>query len=133
MPVVNVTANDLTLSVISKSLGLLSARHEAIAGNIANVNTPGYRRRDIDFEGQLRKALEDAQVTGKKAKLRSVNSMEPRLLADNSFFFRNDLGSVDIEVEMAAQAKTSLLYNMFARLAEKRLRMYRFVIMDGRA
>lgn len=129
----NVTSNDLTLAVVSKTLGLLSARQEAISANIANVNTPGYRRREVNFASQLHEALASNNHSSKTDKIDRINAVSKKLLVDNSFFSRNDLGGVDIDREMAEQARNQMLYNSFTRLATKRLRMYRMAIMDGRA
>ncbi len=129
----NVTSNDLTLAVVSKTLGLLSARQEAISANIANVNTPGYRRREVDFASQLNEALTSNGHSSKSESIERVNSISKKLLVDSTFFSRNDLGGVDVDREMAEQARNQMLYNSFTRLATKRLRMYRMAIMDGRA
>ena len=129
----DVTGQDLTLAAIAKALGLLSARQEAISANIANVNTPGYRRRDVNFAAQLREAVSAGSVSSKQERIAAVEGVRKNLLVDGSFFSRNDLGSVDIDREMAEEARTQMMYNSFARLASKRFRMYRMAIMDGRA
>lgn len=129
----DVTGQDLTLAAIAKALGLVSARQEAISANIANVNTPGYRRRDVDFAAQLREAFSQGGAGSKQERIAALEGVKKNLLVDGSFFSRNDLGSVDIDREMAEEARTQMMYNSFARLASKRFRMYRMAIMDGRA
>jgi flagellar basal-body rod protein FlgB len=47
----------LTTQVMNKALDGLSRRHKAIASNLANVDTPNYRRRDVSFEGALQHAI----------------------------------------------------------------------------
>lgn len=117
---------------MSKTLGLLNARQEVIAGNIANVNTPGYQRRDIDFAGILADALSSTS-SSKQDKIESLNESEPDVLVDNSFIYRNDTGGVDIDREMAEQARTQILYTSYTRLIRTRLSMYRSVITEGRS
>lgn len=50
----------LTTQVMNKALDGLSKRHQAIASNLANVDTPGYRRKDVSFEGTLMRAMTEA-------------------------------------------------------------------------
>lgn len=51
----------LSMEAVERSLDGLSARHAALANNIANLNTPGYVKREVSFEATLLTALEDAQ------------------------------------------------------------------------
>lgn len=51
----------LTMTAVERSLDGLTARHQAIANNIANINTPGYVKREANFEATLLEALDDAQ------------------------------------------------------------------------
>jgi len=80
------TKNDLTIAFMGKALELLSARQSTIAGNIANVNTPGYCRRDIDFAGELAAALGKENVASKDERINLVNKIKPQILVDQSFW-----------------------------------------------
>lgn len=57
----------LTGSAIGFALDGLSLRHEAIAANIANANTPGYERLEVHFEDRLARLLAGAQFDPKSA------------------------------------------------------------------
>ena len=129
----DVTANDFTLALMAKSLGLLKSRQEAISGNIANVNTPGYRRRDVDFAGVLSEAIQSNETAAKTQRIDAVESAESDVVIDHTFLFRNDAGGVDIDREMAEQARTQLLYNAYTRLVGNRMKLYRAVITEGRS
>src|SRR4029077_1496996 len=48
---------DTTQTALERALSGASLRQETLAGNLANVNTPGYQRRDVDFHDALRGAL----------------------------------------------------------------------------
>jgi flagellar basal-body rod protein FlgB len=50
----------LTMGAVERSLDGFSLRHQAFANNIANVNTPGYVKREVSFEHSLLEALDDA-------------------------------------------------------------------------
>jgi flagellar basal-body rod protein FlgB len=128
----DVTGNDFTLALMAKSLGLLKSRQEAISGNIANVNTPGYRRRDVDFAGILAEAMDSTESQPKSERINALEAAEPEVSIDRTFLFRNDAGDVDIDREMAEQARTQLLYNAYTRLISKRLKLYLTIITEGR-
>ncbi|MCR4398802.1 MAG: flagellar basal body protein, partial [Firmicutes bacterium] len=49
---------DRTMTLLERGLDIASARHNVLAGNIANANTPGYKRRDISFEGVMREVAD---------------------------------------------------------------------------
>lgn len=82
----------------------LSARHAAIADNIANVNTPGYKRKDVLFEAQLMEALQSARPGAR------LDPVTPQVVRDNSTSLRTDGNNVDIEREAVALAENSIRY-----------------------
>ncbi len=47
------------IPLMQKFLDMASFRHKIISGNIANVSTPKYESKDIDFESELKKAVDD--------------------------------------------------------------------------
>src|SRR5579872_1085378 len=52
--------NASTIPVLEEVINFTQARHQVLAGNIANIDTPGYRTRDLDgrmFESQLKEAI----------------------------------------------------------------------------
>ena len=76
-------------------LSYLVSRQQVISSNIANADTPGYRTRDIDFQGEFQNALgltpEVVQVTGLPVKNDGNNvslDRESRLLAENAIRFQ---------------------------------------------
>jgi len=80
---------------LERYMDLLRARQKLVATNIANVDTPGFRTRDLDFQGELQSALglnpEVVQVTGLSVKNDGNNvnlDRESRLLAENALRFQ---------------------------------------------
>jgi len=141
---VDVLARDVTFAALAQSLDALSLRQTLIAQNIANVNTPGYKRRDISFTEELAAALgpqpdtEGAAATGAAAvpdwaqRVERVMHTVAREVVEENLFYRADMGGVDLDREMAEQAKSSLMYAAMAQLASKKIQQYRLVIRDGR-
>lgn len=88
-------------------------RNEAISNNIANVNTPGYKRQDVAFESVLQKALghnryqsTDAKVAAAKSKNLSVRTYTDY----GNYSYRLDGNNVDIENENVMLAENQLKY-----------------------
>lgn len=123
------------LPVIQKSLQGLTARERAIGENVANVDTPRYKRMEVSYEAQLRAALEkNSTQTGDDVPLKITSDRHYSLLGPNSSLadvtptirtvpdesFRNDGNNVDVELEMSNLAETTIRYNAMAALAAKK-------------
>lgn len=107
-----------------KFLDLASLRHKLISGNVANVSTPGYRARDINFSQEFAKATKGASQTqihmthknhiptsnhpGRPAKIESI---KPQI---------DELNSVDIDQEISKMAQNELLYTIGAKLVQRK-------------
>ena len=98
-----------------------SIRHEVISHNLANVNTPNYRRSVVDFEELLAKEIYGEEPDGKLPMVRTHDNhlpaaklpfhAEPTIWQDNTTIMRTDDNNVDIDIEMASLAKNQLYYN----------------------
>jgi flagellar basal-body rod protein FlgB len=111
---------DTTQIGLERALSGSSLRQQAIAQNIANVNTPGYRRQDVDFASALHAAWD--QGTAK------VESVDPTVQADPSSVMRADGSSVDIDTEAANQAKNGLQYEAISTVMKTRVSILRSAI-----
>jgi flagellar basal-body rod protein FlgB len=135
----------------------LSNRQALIAGNIANIDTPGYRPESIDFESALQAALADGPegTTPVRAAIRppvlgmsastGMQRTDPRHFAglalgsrtgsaDVSAFdgsIRNDTNTVDLESEMTALAESQLKFSAVTQLLSGRLGMLKDVVRKG--
>jgi flagellar basal-body rod protein FlgB len=109
------------LDMLSSLLNISELRHRAVSQNIANVNTPGYRRQDVSFEEAVRGILaaEAGQVLpGVQPEIREVEGLPSRADGNN----------VDIDREMGALGKNSLLYQTIAQVLASRLGTMRSAI-----
>lgn len=102
------------VNVLGKTADASWKRNEIIANNIANVDTPGYKRQDIDFESQLRQALGSSRyetVDDKVANLTSTE-LEARVYTDSAnFSYRLDGNNVDVDTENVELASNQIKYN----------------------
>jgi flagellar basal-body rod protein FlgB len=96
-------------------------RQTALSSNIANANTPGYRRQDVDFHSALRAAF--AQAPESTSQALETASFSPQ--ADASAVLQADGNGVDIDVESANLAKNGLEYQALVTVARARLDILR--------
>ena len=102
------------VNVMGKAADASWMRNEVIANNIANVDTPGYKRQDIDFESQLKHALRNTRYKSVDARVAAIDSTEltPRVYTDSAgFAYRLDGNNVDIDTENAELAANTEKYN----------------------
>lgn len=121
--------SDIASTVLSKTLDAQAARQKAIANNIANVETPGYKRQYVSFEEELRHVLERKGGHDVREGLRGL---APRLLTDSVSPSRPDGNNVNIDAEIADLAKVSLKYKAAATLLEDKIAMLRNAIKEGK-
>jgi len=88
-------------------------RQKAIAGNMANLETPGYRRIDVKFEELLAKVLD----SGGEADLETAR---PELYQPKNTPLQSNGNDVSLEVEMGELIKNSLRYTAYVRLLQKK-------------
>lgn len=102
------------VNVMGKAADAAWQRNEIIANNIANVDTPNYKRQDINFEAQLRRALGSSRYETVDAKVAHITSteLEPRVYTDSAnFSYRIDGNNVDIDTENVELASNQIKYN----------------------
>ncbi len=105
------------INVLDKAADASWLRNEAIANNIANVDTPGYKRQDITFEKELERALANPgynTMDDKVAHLNEKNSrrLEARTYTDyEGYSYRLDGNNVDIDTENTMLASNQIKYN----------------------
>lgn len=119
---------DTTFQTLDLALGAAGKRQEVLANNLANVNTPGYKRLDVQFDGMLAKAVEAARA-GDDSQLASLR---PGVSTDASVAVRADGNSVDVDQEMANLAENNIRYNALVQMTQKKLETLKYVISDGR-
>jgi flagellar basal-body rod protein FlgB len=119
---------DVTFQSLDLALGAAGKRQEVLANNLANVNTPGYKRLDVDFDGLLAKAIDAAKAGDANA----LAKLQPQVQRDMSVAVRADGSSVDVDQEMAFLAENNIRYNALVQLTHKKLDTLRYVISDGR-
>ena len=108
----------------AKQAQWLSVRQSAIAGNIANANTPGYRRKDVDFHDTLRAAF----AQGADQAPQALDNVSFTTQTDSNGVMQADGNGVDIDVENADLAKNGLEYESLVTVARARIDILKYAM-----
>jgi len=131
--------DDLTTSVLTAAMSGYSARNTAIANNIANADTPGYKRVDVSFESALADAVDAdrdrlSRVIGGLTALdgqevsRETDEVAPNVLSTDTTTMRVDGSNVDPDDEMARLSANQLASQTVVSLLDKRFNQFRTAI-----
>jgi flagellar basal-body rod protein FlgB len=134
---------DTTLARLERSLDVRLARQNVLAANIANVDTPGYNAKDVDFQaamaaaeksggaGAMTLASTDESHMGTGGAATSSGAADIPLIDAAGSAPSLDGNKVDLDRTMVAMAENGLQYGASARAAGKKLAILRYVSSDG--
>lgn len=114
------------MSLLERTLDAYTLRQKVIANNIANVDTPGFKRSEVQFEQFLQRELDgrsgkSKSITGYRTDPRHFHigsssdgskGSTAKIFTENSTSFNHNNNNVDIEYEMAMLAQNQLKYNL---------------------
>ena len=127
--------NKLEIPRFEKFLNLSSLRHKLVASNVANVSTPGYAAKDINFDKEFARATgESSSLVGKTTHERHIpvgqhKDRAPRV--HSTKVSGGDMNSVDIDHEISELAQNELMYTVAARLVKSKFEGLRNVITSS--
>jgi flagellar basal-body rod protein FlgB len=128
MPLIDrILFSDKVPTMMKKSLNIMSTRQNLISSNISNVDTPGFKASDIDFQGQLRAAVGSKSGINLKATnekhfgpgTSNIMDIEADVFEEDAAAKSNG-NNVDIDNEMAKMAENQIYYNATVQLMMKR-------------
>ncbi|ODA42494.1 flagellar basal body rod protein FlgB [Desulfosporosinus sp. BG] len=122
------------LNVLQKGLDASSMRQKVLSNNVANIDTPQFKRSDVDFQEVLGAALGE-KSTGLPMKLTAPKHIRgigegdgSGIETDYSTSLRNDGNNVDVDQEMSNVAENGLYYNSLTRTISSQLGLLRMVL-----
>ena len=143
MKIGNLINNKLTgktVDLLSRALDFRSANHSVIAGNLANIDTPGYKPKELSFNKELRKVMDKRAIPLRKT--------DPKHFSYLNNGFSNGRGSftiktrdmatdksdkLNIDSEMAKMVQNNLLYEATVKLIAKKFEALKTAIDSGRS
>lgn len=140
----NLIRNDTAFSAIVKSLDGLSLRSRAIANNVANVDTPGFKSSEVSFEDELALAVNrpapdafqmvatDKAHFGVSLARPDIEGIEAKTQVMRDLTYRNDGNNVDIDREMLRLAETQIQFSAATAFTNLKFAQLRQAIYEGR-
>jgi flagellar basal-body rod protein FlgB len=112
------------IDLLSRAMDAAALRQRVVANNVANANTPGFKRSFVSFEEHVREAIARRSVT--------ATALQPRIHTDSSTSMREDGNNVSIDHEMVLMAANAIQFQALSQQLSDRFSMYRYVINEGR-
>ncbi len=127
------------INILSKALDASWKRNEVIANNIANAETPNFKRSDIVFEDLLKEELSGTRLKGMTTNSNhipinggSIKDLKYQIKKDDTYSTRTDNNNVDIDIEMAERVKNEIMYNTLTSRIQSGFQKIKYVINEGK-
>lgn len=123
--------NGVHMSRLEGAIQASVARQNAIANNIANVDTPYFKRSEVQFESLLRDQMEGGTLIGRRTNEKhfyigpSQSTPPMQVIRDEATVMGNNRNNVDMDREMTMQAENQLRYNTFIQQLNHHINMMR--------
>lgn len=127
--------------LLERALDVESLRRDVIANNIANVDVPHFKRSEVNFESELRRAILEKQREDHRYPSlmtdqrhipfyveRDIRSVRPRVNLDYNTTLRNDGNNVDIEKEIVDATKNQMRYGAFVTMLNQNYRILKITM-----
>lgn len=116
-----------SIPMVAKSLDACMLRSRAIANNLANVNTPGYQRIEVEFESKLRDLLDEKKLKGTMDQpdhmflgKGELDRIQPIAYRSQDPTRPGEINNVDVDMEAAKLAENQMLYMYGIRFIQSR-------------
>lgn len=130
--------DDNELQRMERYLSMATKRQALISSNISNVDTPGYKTLDVNFESELQGAMGPGTaapvVTNGRHITTSIDSgapLDPVAEEVKGLTLRNDLNNVNIDREMSRMSMNGMMFSAVALLVSTKFRMLKAAIVGG--
>ena len=117
-----------TIAMSQKSLDFLWKQQEVLALNIANVETPGYKKKMVSFEDEYRKRLQAASQTKNTSKIRQAIDEADCLVYSRDDSGRVDENNVNADVEHTKIARSTLHYQYLLQSVSNDIKRFQSVV-----
>ncbi len=130
---------DQNISNLEASMNIRSRIQDAISSNIANVNTPGYKCKNINFQEEFEKVVQqkkpmDMDATNEKhfkIHYEKNDGYQVEQKDCDNYILGNDKNNVDMDKEMSEMSKNNLYFTVESQILVKNMKILKDVIMQG--
>ncbi len=122
------------INILDKAADASNMRNELISNNIANVSTPHYKRKDLDFESVLQAELAGGRTLNQSVNManKDLSVLDPQIFTDNSnLSYRLDGNNVDISTEEAYLAENTIRYQLLIDQMNQEFSRYQTVLSSS--
>lgn len=125
---------------MQRAMSASTMKQSVINNNIANVNTPNYKRQDVTFQSELQRALDsEAEYPGAPFKMtkdqhipafrvKDYREVQAKKITEYNTYQNNDGNSVDIDREMMESSKNTMYYSALAGRTAKEFNKLKFIL-----
>ncbi|KZE96290.1 MULTISPECIES: flagellar basal body rod protein FlgB [unclassified Geobacillus] len=123
-----------TIGWLEQGLRYAALRQQAIADNIANADTPGYKAKDVRFQAELDRALalETKRTDPRHFPFRNEQNGKIVVTTNASISYNHNGNSVDIDQEMSKLAENQIYYNALIERLNGKFNTLKTVIKGGK-
>ncbi|MCP4969046.1 MAG: flagellar basal body rod protein FlgB [Arcobacter sp.] len=122
--------------LLFNQLSFRSDKQKIISSNIANINTPGYKTKDLTFDNEIKKVENDKNdLKMATTNSKHINEMmdiqkrnEPRLIELKGLEEQNDGNNVNLDTQMSEMSKNKIIFDALQSSIKKDSRLFRSVI-----
>lgn len=107
-------------NLLERALNIRAQYHKVLSGNIANVETPNYKEKDIDFQSEIQRNVG------------SQNNVDIRESSDGDVIGSIDGNTVNMENQIVKMTENHMLFTSLIQVISKKFSMMRYVINEGR-
>ncbi len=123
-----------TVSLLERALDYSSIKQKVISQNIANVDTPNYKAKEVSFQAYLSKELSNS-VTAKRTDIRHIpfqsSTSNSNFITTQNTNYNNNGNNVDVDKEMAELAANQIYYNALVDRISGKFQTLQTVIRGG--
>jgi len=112
------------VDLCEKMLDYAALRHKVIANNVANINTPNFRRSDVEFAKELDRVLREKGMEG-------VGDLRFRITKPNETPIRADGSNASVDKDMAVMAENAIRYQIYSQLIARQFRKIRDILREA--
>jgi flagellar basal-body rod protein FlgB len=124
--------DDTVFGLLKRGLSLSNFKHELISDNLANISTPKYSRKDLDFRKLMSEKIGNSSMPGRMTDSKHMTFVDgvstPSVAYPSNTEVRSNGNNVDLDVEIVSMAENTIYYNTLSTLLQRRYKMVRNVI-----